>query len=137
MEQSYPSFSGLRYLAVTALWILALLLSHDVPQSGTFRREPMKSAKTVFLAAVLSMASMSLGAQIAPVCDSGGVCGTDPNQTTDPSYAGLLASRPMKQNARGSGAIALLVWAGSGLWSAYKTDRAIDKAQQEVDAKCN
>jgi RHS repeat-associated protein len=62
----------------------------------------MKSAKTVFLAAVLSMASMSLGAQIAPVCDSGGVCGTDPNQTTDPSYAGLLASRPMKQNARGS-----------------------------------
>jgi hypothetical protein len=24
MEQSYPSFSGLRYLAVTALWILSI-----------------------------------------------------------------------------------------------------------------
>jgi RHS repeat-associated protein len=44
----------------------------------------------------------NLFAQIAPVCDSGGVCGTDPNPTTDPSYAGLLASRPQVQNARGT-----------------------------------
>jgi RHS repeat-associated protein len=42
----------------------------------------------------------NLSAQIAPMCDSGGVCGTN---TTDPSYGGLLAARPMKQNARGTG----------------------------------
>jgi len=38
-------------------------------------------------------------AQHAPICDSGGVCGTDP---ADPAYGGLLASRVMKQNARGT-----------------------------------
>lgn len=62
----------------------------------------MKTAKTAGLAAVFFMASMSLSAQIAPVCDSGGVCGTNPNPTTDPSYAGLLAARPQAQNARGT-----------------------------------
>ncbi|HZI56468.1 MAG TPA: hypothetical protein VFF39_06815, partial [Verrucomicrobiae bacterium] len=62
----------------------------------------MKTAMTVVLAAVFFMASMSLGAQIAPVCDSGGVCGTDPNPTTNPSYGGLLAARPQVQNARGT-----------------------------------
>lgn len=44
----------------------------------------------------------TLFAQIAPVCDSGGVCSTDPNRNTNPSYGGLLAARPMKQNARGT-----------------------------------
>jgi hypothetical protein len=44
----------------------------------------------------------NLVAQVAPVCDSGGVCGTDPSTTTNPSYGGLLAARPMKQNARGT-----------------------------------
>src|SRR5438309_2841554 len=42
----------------------------------------------------------SLSGQVAPICDSGGVCGTNPS---DPSYGGILAARPMKQNARGTG----------------------------------
>jgi YD repeat-containing protein len=53
-----------------------------------------------FLVFVLNQPTLS--AQIAPVCDSGGVCGTDPNPTTNPSYAGLLAARPQVQNARGT-----------------------------------
>ncbi len=51
---------------------------------------------------IFSLACISSLAQTVPVCDSGGVCGSDPNQTNDPSYGGLLAARPMKQNARGS-----------------------------------
>ena len=52
----------------------------------------------------------TVSAQIAPVCDSGGVCGTN---TTDPSYGGLLAARPMKQNARGTGNPTIAVSGGS------------------------
>src|SRR6266853_4283261 len=44
----------------------------------------------------------AVSAQSVPVCDSGGVCGTDPNPGTNPSYGGLLAARPMIQNARGT-----------------------------------
>src|SRR6266481_1111266 len=43
-----------------------------------------------------------LNAQVAPVCDSGVVCGTDPNPGTNPSYGGLLSARPLMQNARGT-----------------------------------
>jgi RHS repeat-associated protein len=48
---------------------------------------------------VLLFSCSDARAQHAPVCDSGGVCGTDP---ADPAYGGLLASRVMKQNARGT-----------------------------------
>jgi RHS repeat-associated protein len=51
---------------------------------------------------IFVLTERSLLAQTAPVCDSGGVCGTDPRPTTDPSYGGLLAARPQKQNARGT-----------------------------------
>jgi RHS repeat-associated protein len=51
---------------------------------------------------VFALTHTATQAQSVPVCDSGGVCGTDPNQTNNPSYGGLLAARPMKQNARGS-----------------------------------
>jgi hypothetical protein len=51
---------------------------------------------------IFILTQRNLLAQTAPVCDSGGVCGTDPRPTTNPSYGGLLAARPQKQNARGT-----------------------------------
>src|SRR5260221_6067896 len=53
-----------------------------------------------FLMFVLNQPTLS--AQSVPLCDSGGVCGTDPNPVANPSYAGLRAARPLKQNARGT-----------------------------------
>jgi hypothetical protein len=62
----------------------------------------MKTAKTVVLAVALLMAGTFVSAQSVPVCDSGGVCGTNPDRNINPSYGGLVAARPMKQNARGT-----------------------------------
>ena len=56
------------------------------------------SQLAVFIIFLFSLCSV-VSAQHAPICDSGGVCGTDP---TDPAYGGLLASRVQKQNARGT-----------------------------------
>src|ERR1051325_2007539 len=54
----------------------------------------------------------TLFAQTAPICDSGCVCGANP---ADPSYGGLLAARPMKQNARGTGNPTTAVSGGPGI----------------------
>src|SRR6185437_11654350 len=60
----------------------------------------MKIRRFVILLSLASIFGSSTAfAQHAPVCDSGGVCSTDPS---DPAYAGLLASRVQRQNARGS-----------------------------------
>jgi RHS repeat-associated protein len=56
------------------------------------------SQLSVFLAVLMAFSCLA-AAQHAPICDSGGICGTDP---TDPAYGGLLASRVQKQNARGT-----------------------------------
>jgi RHS repeat-associated protein len=53
----------------------------------------------ILLSLALILGTSTTFAQYAPVCDSGGVCATDPS---DPAYAGLLASRVQRQNARGS-----------------------------------
>jgi hypothetical protein len=62
----------------------------------------MKLAKMGVLLTILIAGSMYVGAQSAPVYDSGGVCGTNPDRNINPSYGGLVAARPMKQNARGT-----------------------------------
>jgi RHS repeat-associated protein len=75
----------------------------------------MKTAKMMILAAVFFMASISLSAQNAPICDSGGVCGPNP---TDPSYSGgggIVAARPQKQNARGTRNATVAMWGGPGV----------------------
>jgi hypothetical protein len=55
----------------------------------------VSSQLSVLIVALLSFSRLAT-AQHAPLCDSGGICGTDP---TDPAYGGLLASRVRKQNA--------------------------------------
>lgn len=64
----------------------------------------MKVRSFLFLAAVWYVCSFSeanLQAQTL-LCDPNSNCSPDPNQTQNPSYAGTLAARPMKQNARGT-----------------------------------
>jgi RHS repeat-associated protein len=71
-------------------------------RKGEEGRRLMKTAKMMVLATAFLMGSMHLSAQSVPVCDSGGVCGTNPDRNINPSYGGLVAARPMVQNARGT-----------------------------------
>jgi hypothetical protein len=57
----------------------------------------MKVAQIAVLLAMLLLACITAQAQVAPSCDV--TCSPNPN---DPGYGGLLASRVMKQNARGT-----------------------------------
>jgi RHS repeat-associated protein len=77
---------------------------------------------------VFALTNTATQAQVVPVCDSGGVCGTNPNQNTDPSYAGLLAARPMKQNARGSQNPMLVLPGSPGLVPRLPGSQSYNKA---------
>jgi RHS repeat-associated protein len=57
----------------------------------------MSAARIALLSAICMLVSTLAPAQVAPNCDV--TCSPNP---TDPSYSGLLASRVMKQNARGA-----------------------------------
>ena len=88
-----------------------------------------KNRLVVAIAILLfALTNTATQAQVVPVCDSGGVCGTNPNQNTDPSYAGLLAARPMKQNARGSQNPMLVLPGSPGLVSRLPGSQSYNKA---------
>src|SRR6185437_11492926 len=69
----------------------------------------MKSLRVFFIFALILFSSSFLTAQSAPLCDGGGVCGPNPS---DPSYGGIVSSRPQKQNARGTSSPVIASWEG-------------------------
>jgi RHS repeat-associated protein len=59
----------------------------------------MRSLRLVLVLFATLLFVLPTSAQLAPICDSAGVCGPNPSDT---SYPGLLTARPMRQNARGA-----------------------------------